>query len=303
MTDPIVNATTAPQEPVTAPVTGNADAQAQPSAEVKPELIDFSPLGDSFKDFKVDKKIADKLPGLLKDLSPEEIDNLTDAEVRKLYFQSEKGYRSAHAERFEKEAKAIQAAEAKLKALTDKEQKLLDKEAELAEVEGDAFHYRDPKVKEKTKYANKQVEDGRWTQEEADDYIKPYIDVAKQSYKDRKVQAETELKTLMEGNRRIGKETFPELDPTMAAQLIDGFTVNGSDPKSAAELFRKEFDRVIEYAQAKAVADYVKKLNTKQPDIPVVEPAKMIPNGDPRVERSAEIARGQSLWGTLFGQK
>lgn len=303
MLDLIVPAATAPQVPVTAPVIdGKGDAQAPPSAEAKPELIDFSPLGDSYKDFKVDKRIAEKLPELLKNMTPEEVETLTDAQVRKLYFQSEKGYRAAHNERFEKEHKAIQAAEAKGKELTEREEKILERESELAEDEGNAYFYRDPKVKAKVEYANEKVEERKWTPEEAEEFVKPYMDTAKQAYKDRKTENEKQLKALMDGNAKIGKETFPEFDPMLASQIVDGFTIHGSDPQSGAQLFRKELDRVLEYTKVKAVADYVKELNGKQPDTPGVEQAKMIPNKGTNTTRDDEIALGRGLLG-FFGKK
>lgn len=296
-------------QPVVASAEGaNAAAQAAPSGDAKPELFDLSPLGDNFKDIKVAKAIADKLPDILKSqhFTPELVDCLTDTQKAALYFQSESGYRKAHAERFDAHAKSMKELDTKAKTLAEKERAILDKEKELAEVEGDTYFGRDSRVKEKTREARKRAAELGLEGESAEAYVnditKPYMDLAKAEYQARLEAEKKQLAEVMETNSRVGKEVFPEFDPSLAAQLLDGFVINGSDPKSAADLFRKELDRVIEYEKAKAVADYVKKVNEKQPDAPTTLGAKPVPSGAQTNEYAESVERGKTIFSGLFGK-
>lgn len=306
MPDPVVNAVPEPQIQEASPVLDSKpNSDNLPSPDPKPELIDFAPLGDSFKELKLSKDIAEKLPDFLKDITKEDFDMLSDKQLAKLFFTSEKGYRASHSERFRAEQEKIQAAETKLKTIADREKVIVERENELAEIEGDAYFYRDEKVKKIAREAAKEAEELGLDGERAETYVnkitKPYLDQAKQQHKDRKTQVEAQLKTLMDGNSKIGRETFPEIDPTLAAHIVDGFAVNGSDPQSAAQLFRKELDRVIEYERVKAVADYIKKLNEKQPNAPAPITTKPIPSSSLPSDIAKEVEKGRALFG-MFGK-
>lgn len=301
-------AVSTPQQPTDAPVTGNADVQAAPSVDAKPELFDLSPLGETWKDMKVSKAIADKLPSLLRSehFTPELVDHLSDPVNANLFFQSEKGYRQAHAERFEKEAKAIKAADDRMKSLAEKEDAIARRERELAEIEGDNFFYRDEKVKRVAREAAKEAEelglDGERAQAYVDKITKPYADLAKAEHQRKSEEHKKQVEAILEGNSRIAAEVFPELDPSLSRQLLDGFVVNGVDPKQASDLLRKELDRVISAREARAVAEYVRKVNINQPDTPPPTAAKPIPSTSAPNEYAESVARGRSLFGSVFGK-
>jgi hypothetical protein len=300
------NAAPVSATPAAAPISGSAAAPAQPTTAAQPiETVDFSPLGDGYKDIKVSKAIMDGFMPLLKSqhLTPELLSLVGDGEKMSLWNTREGGYVNAHNERFKAEQTAIKKAQDRMKELDGRQQELEDREKELASIDEDAFFSRSPKVREAERYARKQVEQERWTPEEAEAYVKPYIETAKGDYKKQAAEKETRLNAIIEQNSEIGKTTFPEFDPHLASCIVDGLMIGGSEPKEAALLFRKELDRVIEYEKAKAVANYVKSVNEKQPDTPGLKPVQPIPSGGGTNEFAESVQRGQTIFGTLFGGK
>ena len=306
---PEQNAAPTPQQPDSAPVIdASAGSQAVPSVDAKPDMFDLSPLGDSWKDIKINKAVAEKLPSILKSehFTPELIDHLSDPMEANLYYTDIKGYRRVQNERYEDISKKDKALAEREKTFAEREMSIQAKERELAEIEGDAYFYRDEKIKRLSMEAEKEALEMGLEGDRADAYVqkitKPYIEQAKAEYQRRKEAQDKELSDLLENNTKIGREVFPEFAPQISEQLIDGLVMRGSDPKSAADLIRKELDRVIESRVALGIAEYVKKVNTKQPDVPSVKTDKPLPSAAMPDDVTERVARGRALFGFLGGK-
>jgi len=214
---PEQEAVSTPQQPSEAPVTGNAEGQAAPSGDAKPDMFSLSPLGESWKDVKINPTIAEKLPSFLKSehLTPELFDYLSDPTEAKLFFSDISGYRKAENSRLEAAANRQKELDAIDKSLSAREISILAKEKELLEIEGDAYFARDEKVKRITRDAQREADELGLNEERTQTYVnratKPYIEAAKDAHQKQVADKQAKIESIMAENDKIAATVFPRV--------------------------------------------------------------------------------------------
>lgn len=254
-----------------------ARTEGTQSAEVKPEAttaaatastteqptVDLSVLGDDFKETKVRKDVFSKIIPFLKD-RPDDFADF-DHDDYSLYRKGRVGWEKAHNTRNTELGRKAQEADAKRQEYEEKLAQIEEEKASVEKMMGDAFYYSDPEVKKAMDKARAKLAEGAWTQEDADDFVRPFLSGAKSKYEARQKEEAARIRQLEDDIARVSSEMLAEVPPDFADGIVSFGVRNGRKPDEVATAYKEWMKSHDEAVAAQAVLEYKRSLKEQPP--------------------------------------
>jgi hypothetical protein len=257
----------------TAQDTGSTPVTAPASAEIP--AIDLSPLGDTFKDVKVQKDLFEKFVPLFKD-KPDDFKDYDPADHR-LYRMEKTQWVKRENERNTELGRKSKAYDEKMREIEDMRGQVDRDKETFYSMMGDSLYYTDQRVQD----AMKKAREIGLEENDVRKYAQPFVDLAKSEHQNR---MESDKKQLEQISREIGDvsdKMFPDIPKEISDSVIAGIVrATGQKPDIAANEFKKWLDEYVSIAAERKFVESVKLANT-QPESPAAgKTEKPMPGAD-----------------------
>lgn len=240
------------------PAAQNASPEPTATSPAEPPAVDLSVLGDEFKELKVRQDVFQKIIPVLKE-RPDDFADF-DPEDYTLYRKGRAGWEKAHNARNTELGRKAQEAEARRQEYEEKLAQLEEERASIEKLMGDAFYYSDPDVKKAMDKARQKINEGVWSQEDADDFVRPFLNGAKAKYEARQKEEMAKIRQIEDEIAKISSEMLAEIPPDFADGIVSFGVRNGRKPDEVAIAFKEWIKAHDEAVAAQAVLEYKRSL-------------------------------------------
>lgn len=266
------------QPPVQGQEQGQAKGQEQGQQDPpKPETLDLTPLGETYKGKSLPKPIFEKITTL----KPEEVAYLEKLDLadRMQYDSDKKVWVAGQNSKMEKAALQTKEAEQRTAEAKEAQQKYLGRLDEMEKIFGNSAFYHlqtDPELSAQAKIFKDLLDDGKVDQAGYDQLMNPLLASAKRKIEDMRAaeikETEDFRKAITEvaSAELVGKHTIL---PDMAEGLVLGLSSRQSiSPADAAKEFNEWLSQRDQVVAERSVQAYLAKSKVAPEPLPAAAP-------------------------------